>query len=142
MIVPDVNVLLYAHLAAFPEHAKARRWWETVLNGDEEVGLGVPAIFGFVRVATSGRVFERPLGVDNALAHVDEWLSRPHVRCAVPGPRHLDIAFGLLRALGTAANLTTDVQLAALAIERQGQLYSNDADFARFPGLRWVNPLR
>jgi predicted nucleic acid-binding protein len=80
--------------------------------------------------------------VTAALDHAAEWLERPHVRLALPGPRHLEIAFSLLRGLGTAANLTTDVQLAALAIEYQGEVHSNDADFARFPQLRWVNPLR
>jgi len=64
------------------------------------------------------------------------------VGISVPGPRHLEIAFGLLRALGTVGNLTTDAQLAAFAIEQQGELHSNDTDFGRFPGLRWVNPLR
>ena len=59
----------------------------------------------------------------------------------MPGPRHLEIAFGLLHELGAAGNLTTDAQLAALAIERQGEVHSNDADFGRFRGLRWVNPL-
>ena len=142
MIVPDVNLLLYAHVSGFADHAKARRWWEDLLNGEMEVGLGAPGVFGFVRLATSPRVFDRPLGVGEALAHVEEWLSRPHVRFALPGPRHLDIAFGLLRELGATGNLTTDAQLAALAIEHQGELHSNDGDFGRFPGLRWVNPLR
>jgi predicted nucleic acid-binding protein len=31
--------------------------------------------------------------------------------------------------------------LAALAIEFQAELYSNDSDFDRFPGLRRRNPL-
>lgn len=112
------------------------------MNGDREVGLGAPALFGFVRLATNPQVFDRPLSVDQALGHVEEWLSRPHVRFAMPGPNHLEIAFALLRGLGATRNLTTDAQLAALAIEHQGELHSNDADFARFPSLRWVNPLR
>jgi predicted nucleic acid-binding protein len=79
--------------------------------------------------------------VQDALGRVDEWFRRPQVRFLQPGPRHLDIAFRLLRKLGTAANLTTDVQLAALAIENQAELHSNDSDFGRFPELRWINPL-
>jgi uncharacterized protein len=71
-----------------------------------------------------------------------EWLEQPPVRFLLPGPRHLEMAFRLLRELGSAGNLTTDVQLAALAMEYQGELHSNDTDFGRFPGLRWVNPLR
>lgn len=142
MIVPDVNLLLYAHVSVFTQHPRARRWWEDLLNGEREIGLAAPALFGFLRLGTSRLVFARPLTVGDALARVQEWLSMPHVRFAVPGPRHLEIAFGLLRDLGTAGSLTTDAQLAALAIEHQGELHSNDTDFGRFPGLRWVNPLR
>lgn len=141
MIVPDVNLLLYAHVTAFPEHARARKWWEAALNGEREVGLAGPALFGFVRLATHPRVFDEPLPVERALVFAEEWLARPRVRLLQPGPRHLEIAFGLLRHLGAAANLTTDAQLAALAMEYQAELHSNDADFGRFPGLRWVNPL-
>lgn len=141
MIVPDVNLLLYAHLAAFPEHEGARRWWEGALNGRTEVGVAAPALFGFVRLCTNPRVFDGPLGVDAAIAVVEGWLQRPNVHFLQPGPRHLEIAFGLLREAGAAANLTTDAQLAALAIEHQAELHSNDSGFGRFARLRWVNPL-
>ena len=141
MIVPDVNLLLYAHLEAFPEHAKAKVWWERALNGKTEVGIGLPALFGFVRLATNRRVFEPPMSVEGALGHVEAWLARPNVQILSPGPRHLQIAFSLLRRLGGAANLTTDVQLAALALEHGAELYSRDVDFRRFAGLRWVDPL-
>lgn len=141
MIVPDVNLILYAEIEAFSEHARARRWWERVLGGDVEVGLAAPTLFGFLRLATSRRVFERPLGVGDAARRVESWLTRPQARFLLPGPRHLEIAFGLLRRIGAAGNLTTDAQLAALAIEYQGEVHSNDGDFARFPSLRWVNPL-
>jgi toxin-antitoxin system PIN domain toxin len=141
VIVPDVNLLLYAHIRDFSQHTRARRWWEDLLNGEREVGIAPPAIFGFVRLATSPAIFDRPLDVPAALARVEEWLALPHVHFALPGPRHLDIAFALLRDAGAAANLTTDVQLAAVAIEHQGEVHSNDTDFGRFPRLRWVNPL-
>lgn len=141
MIIPDVNLLLYAQITAFPEHARARRWWEEMLNGSREVGLAGPALFGFIRIGTNPRVLNPALGVEEAVGIVESWLQRPNVRYLLPGPRHLDLAFGLLRGLGTAANLTTDVQLAALAMEYQGELHSNDVDFARFSGLRLINPL-
>jgi toxin-antitoxin system PIN domain toxin len=141
VIVPDVNLLLYAHVAAFPEHVRAVTWWEELMNGRREVGVAAPAAFGFIRLTTNPRVFDPPMAITDALAHVEEWLARPHVHFIQPGPRHLEIAFGLLRQVGAAANLTTDAQLAALAIEHQGEVHSNDADFHRFPRLRWVNPL-
>lgn len=141
MIIPDVNLLLYAEIAAFPEHAAARAWWEHLLSGRDEVGIVPVALFGFVRIASNPRVFSPPLSVDAALDRVEAWLSRPHVRVVVAGPRHLEIAFRVLRDLGAAGNLTTDAQLAASAIENGATLCSNDTDFGRFPGLSWTNPL-
>lgn len=141
MIVPDINLLLYAEIDGFPEHERARVWWEQALNGDEEVGIAAPALFGFLRLATNPRVFQPPIPIEDALRRVETWLDRPQVSFLLPGPRHLDLAFSLLRSLGTAGNLTTDVQLAAIAVEHQAALHSNDADFSRFAGLRWENPL-
>jgi uncharacterized protein len=141
LIVVDINLLLYATFSSFTEHERARAWLSERLNGDEQVLLPAVSIFGFVRIATNRRVFESPLRIEEALSAVEDWLEQPHVHFLVAGPRHLQIAFGLLRSLGGAANLTTDVQLAALAIENQATLCSADNDFGRFPGLRWENPL-
>ena len=141
MIVVDINLLLYAVVSGFPEHKKARRWWEQTLNTDSEIGLVPPVLFGFVRLSTHPRVLDRPLSVDGALEHVAQWLARPQLTFLLPGPRHLEIAFQLLRGLGVAANLTTDVQIAAAALENDADLFSNDSDFSRFRGLRWKNPL-
>ena len=141
MIVPDVNLLLYAHINAFPRHRDARKWWEGLIGGQIEVGVSSPVLFGFVRIATNRKVFDPPMSVDAAFERVESWFSRSTVRFLQPGPRHLETAASLLRQLGSAGNLTTDAQLAALALENQAELHSNDSDFGRFPGLRWVNPL-
>jgi uncharacterized protein len=142
MIIPDVNLLLYAVISGFPKHSGALEWWEDAVNGDTQIGLTHPAAFGFLRISTNARVLQSPLAVSNAIAYVHDWLAQPHVNLLVPGPRHLRIALGLLEQIGTAGNLTTDVQLAAYAIENQGTIYSNDTDFARFPDVKWINPLR
>jgi len=141
VIIPDVNLLVYAHLRAFREHPKARVWWERVLGGKVSVGLAAPALFGFIRLVTNRRIHEPPLSVEAALTEVDHWFARPQVQFLLPGPKHLQLAFGLLREAGAAANLTTDVQLAAHALENHAELHSADTDFGRFAGLRWVNPL-
>nr|WP_211658538.1 hypothetical protein [Phytoactinopolyspora halophila] len=77
----------------------------------------------------------------HAVGYVQDWLAQPTVEFLVPGVKHLDIALRLVESMGTAGNLTTGVQLAAYAIEQQGEVYSNDPDFGRFPELTWINPL-
>jgi uncharacterized protein len=141
VIVPDVNLLLYAVVTAFPQHEAAHAWWQETINSTMEVGLTSPAIFGFIRIATNPRVLSPPLTVEAATGYVSAWLRQPNVSHLVPGARHIQIAFGLLDGVGTGGNLTTDVQLAALALEYDADMHSNDTDFGRFPGLHWINPL-
>jgi toxin-antitoxin system PIN domain toxin len=90
---------------------------------------------------THRAVLVAPMTAPGAIAHVRAWFAQPNVERIDPGPPHLDVLDKLLAAAGTAGNLTTDAHLAALAIEHQCELHSNDSDFARFPGLRWRNPL-
>jgi toxin-antitoxin system PIN domain toxin len=141
VIVPDVNLLLYAEIDAFVQHRAARRWWEDVMNGERQVGFAPVVVFGFLRVATNRRVLTDPLPIDDAIRRVQRWLERPHAVFLVPGTQHLEIAFRLLRSLGTGGNLTTDVQIAAHAVEYHGEVFSNDEGFCRFEGVRWLNPL-
>lgn len=140
MIICDVNLLVQASMQRMPEHERARAWLEERLVDRGTLGLSHVAMFGYVRIVTNRRIFDPARPVDEALKDVESWLEAGAV-IVTPGPRHLDLAFKLLRALGTAGNLTTDVQLAALAIEHQAELHSADTDFGRFKGLRWVNPL-
>jgi uncharacterized protein len=141
VIVPDVNVLVYAYNEAAPLHEPARRWWEDVLSAERQVGLAWAVALGFVRLVTHPRVLAEPLAAASALDCVEAWLACSGVRILEPGPRHMSILRTLFESTGVAASLTTDTHLAALAIEHQCELCSNDADFARFPGLRWRNPL-
>ena len=141
MIIPDVNLLLFAHNSQSRRHKAARAWWEALMNGNSSVGLPWVAILGFIRIATNPRILVNPLDVGSACARVRSWLGRPQAAIIHPGARHADVLFALLESAGSAGNLTTDAHLAALAIEHQAELHSTDADMARFPGLRWVNPL-
>lgn len=141
MILPDINLLLHAYNAESPVHAEARTWWEGLLNGTQPVGLAWAAVLGFIRITTHRKVLSNPMPVGVACAHARAWLAQPYVSVLDPGPRHAEILFGLLESLGTAGDLTTDAHLAALAIEHQAEVHSTDADFARFAGLRWSNPL-
>jgi uncharacterized protein len=141
VIVPDVNLLLYAHISAFPQHALARDWWRAALGSDVAVGLTAPSVFGFLRIGTNRKVFREPLSVEQASETIRAWLAFPNVTVLSAGPVHVETVLALLKDAGTSGNLTTDAQLAAYAIEYQAELCSNDADFGRFSGLRWVNPL-
>ncbi len=142
MKLPDANVLLYAIDEGSPRHSGARDWLEEVLSGSETVAFSWTVLLAVVRLSTRSVIFERPLPSDEALDLVDGWLARPNVTVVHPTARHTAVLRELLGPLGTAGNLVTDAHLAALAIEHGGELCSSDADYSRFPGLRWVDPLR
>lgn len=142
MIVPDINLLVYAYNSDAPHHDDARRWLESVLSDRRTVGFSWAVMLGYVRLMTDRAVVLDPLAPAEALGHLRSWLARPQVVVLEPGPRHLDLLDELMRHGHAAGPHMTDVHIAALAIEYQAELFSNDTDFARFPGLRWTDPLR
>ena len=141
MRLTDVNLLLYAYDASSPHHSRARAWLEERLSGAETFGFAWSVLLAFVRLATSPRVFADPMQPEEALDCVDAWLAQPCATVLHPGERHAVRLRELLPPLGTAGNLVVDAHLAALALEHGAELCSADADFSRFPGLRWTNPL-
>lgn len=142
MKLPDVNLLIYAIDEESPGHAKARAWLEEVLSGTEAVAFAWAVLLGFVRISTNPVVLENPLSAEEALDYVEGWLEQPVADIVHPTPDHAPLLRELLEPTGAAGNLTSDAHLAALAIEHGAELCSCDTDFARFTGLRWVNPLR
>jgi len=141
VIVPDVNLLLYATDAASPHHEMAASWWAGCLSGTEVVGIPLATTLAFLRLTTNPRVYASPLSADQAIAVARQWFAFPQVVALDPTTRHLDALAGLLSPTGTAGNLVTDAHLAAIAIENGATLHSADSDFNRFPGLVWKNPL-
>ena len=141
MIVPDINLLVYAYNDGAPDHEAARRWWEDLVNGAERVGVPWVVATGFVRLMTHPRALTAPVPPTDAIALVRDWFRYDHVSPINPGAEHLTHFQRNLEAAGVGANLVTDAHVAALAMEYQAEVHSNDADFSRFPGLRWRNPL-
>lgn len=141
MILVDANLLVYAHVADFDQHAAARAWLDETLNASARVGLPWPSLVSFVRLVTNPRVFERPETTSAAWLQVEEWLDCPSVWIPVPTERHRETLGRLLAATGARANLVPDAHLAALAVEHGLLVASTDGDFARFPDVRWEDPL-
>jgi len=141
MILPDTNLILYAYDTESPFHSAAARWWAGLLSGNEPVGLCPVVVFAYLRLSTHGKVYDHPLTPGEASEHVNSWLAQPNVRLLVAGPDHVQKVCRLLDKAGTAANLVTDAQIAALALEYGATVHTADTDFARFPEVSWENPL-
>lgn len=141
MIIPDINLLLYAYDSSSPFHAKAVSWWQACLSGAEPVGLIPVVVLGFVRIATNSWAFQKPMSTSDAAGHIRSWLQQPPVELLEPAAGHIERVLKLLEGLGTAGNLVTDAQIAVVAIDEQAVLHTSDTDFLRFQGVQWFNPI-
>ena len=141
LILVDTNILVYAHVAQFAQHRPARNWLDKQLNGSARVGLPWQSLLGFLRIVTNRRIFPAPSSMADAWNQAGAWLASEPAWVPQPTERHAEMLGQLLALPGVRANLVHDADLAALAIEHGLILCSTDGDFARFPGLRWQNPL-
>jgi len=141
VILVDANILLYAEDALAEHHDAARTWWDAQLSGSGPVGLCWPVLNAFLRISTNARLHQRPLTLKEAVSRVQSWLDQPCARLAQPTDQHWTIFQHMLSSGKALGNLVTDAHLAALAVEHNCVLYSTDADFARFRGLKWKNPI-
>ena len=141
MILVDANLLLYAANRDAAEHAIARSWLDERVNGASRVGLPWSSLLAFVRIASNPTVVRRPVTPAEAWRQAREWLACESVWVPLPGPGHADALGRLLELTAVTSRLVPDAHLAALAIEHGLTLCSTDGDFARFPGLKWENPL-
>ena len=143
MIVPDLDLLIYAYNEGNEFHRDARTWWEGLVNGTEPVGMPWQISDGFIRQMANPRIVAEPWTPADATAVVAQWFGSRHVVALSPGPRYLEILVRILTATGATTRLVTDATIAALAMENDAEVHTNNArDFQRFPGLLWRNPIR
>ena len=137
----DANLLLYAEDSLAEQHESARTWWDESLSASAPVALCWPVLTAFIRIGTNSRIHRRALTLAEAIARVQSWIDQPCVRIIEPTEQHWTIFQTMLRGGKATGNLVSDAHLAALAVEHNCVLQSTDADFARFRGLKWNNPL-
>jgi len=140
VIVLDANILFYSYSIGSPQHEKARTCVEKLLSGSEPIGLPWQTIAAFLRISTNARL-PGARSAAEAAQEVEEWIKQPNVRLISPGDDHWQVLRRLIFEGQASGPMVSDAQIAALTIENGAVLYSTDRDFARFPGLRWVNPL-
>jgi toxin-antitoxin system PIN domain toxin len=141
VILVDANLLVYAHVDNFPQHARARAWFDTQFTSGIGVGLPWASLTAFLRLVTNPRMFDSPEPMDEAWRQVEEWLDRDGAWVPVPTRRHRTVLTTVLTGTSVRGDLVPDAHLAALAIEHGLTVASTDGDFGRFPGVRWTNPL-
>jgi len=142
MVLPDVNVLVYAYRPDAKDHHEYLSWLEAVVGSDQAYGMADLVLAGFLRIVTNPRIFAPPSSMAEALSFASELRNQGNCMHVAPGPRHWDIFTRLCREAGAKGNLTADAYLAALAIESGSEWITTDRDYSRFPGLRWRRPLQ
>jgi uncharacterized protein len=140
VILPDVNVLLYAFRQDSQRHAEYRRWLEALVNSQAAYGMAPQVLASVIRISTHARIYVQPSTVDEAMEFCRLLLTPDTCTVVQPGERHWDIFIDLCGRSGATGNLIQDAWFAALAIESGSEWVTTDRDYARFPGLRWRAP--
>jgi len=141
LIVVDANLLIYAYDLDSAHHKKSLSWLEELLSGVEAVGLPWQSVSAFLRVITNRRLPGMRVSLEQAVQVVDEWLQQPNVQILVPADQHWSVLRQMILEGRASGPLVSDAEIAAITIEQGAVLHTTDRDFARFPGLRWKNPL-
>ena len=143
MLLPDVNVLIYAHFENIvAEQAEHAHWLTRLATGSEPLALSALVLSGFVRIATNPWIFDPPSTFEYAFAFVSSLVGRPMARIVGPGPDHLEVFERICREAGATGKLVADAQRAAIAVAHGCTLVSTESDFNRFAEVRWRHPLR
>lgn len=142
MIVPDLDLLIFAHNERNPWHQKAKTWWEELADGTEPIVIPWQVSKGFIRQMANPNIIASAWEPSKAAREVAQWLSLEHITDIEPGPSYLNILEQILAATGATRKLVPDAAIAALAIEKGAEVHTNNVrDFRRFEGLFWWNPL-
>lgn len=141
MILPDINLLIYAYNSACEEHKVCSVWLEKLLNGNEPVCFSWHTIMGFIRILTTVKMVANPYSPKQAMDIAGEWLSTPVSMMLVPGDGHFAIFRQLVIDSGIAGARLADAHIAALAIEHNATVATSDKDFRGFDGVKLINPL-
>ena len=140
MMLPDVNVLIYALRSEMPQHAACRQWLLGIVDGQSQFAVSLQVLSAVVRISTNPRAFKAPSSLSTAFGFSQDLLDQPHCRIVEPGERHWLLFEKLCRDTDTRGSRMTDAWFAALAIEHGCEWITLDRDFARFPGLKWSTP--
>jgi uncharacterized protein len=140
LILPDVNVLIYAFRDDSVDHAKYKPWLEAVINGQAAYGIAPQVLSSVVRICTHPRIFVRPSSQSDVFEFCSVLLSQPNATVVAPGERHWTIFQSLCERAKACGNLVQDAWFAALAIESGCEWITADRDYARFPDLKWRTP--
>ncbi len=141
MIIPDLNILVYAFNSDAPYHREASSWWESVVNAGELIGIPWVVYLGFLRLLSGRQVVQKPYPIDELLAITRDWFCYPNIRLLYSSSKTQELLEMLMSKYHLPGSLVTDAAITAAVMEHRGTLYSNDTDFKRFTEIRVRSPL-
>lgn len=140
MMLPDVNVLIYAFRRDTPHHRESRAWLVEASRSDAPFAISPLVLSAVARITTGRTFFPMPSSIEEAFEFCEYLLGLPQCCIVRPGERHWDIFRRLCKETGTSGPRVTDAWFAALALEHGCEWITFDRDYARFPGLNWRAP--
>ncbi len=142
MIAVDTNILVYAHRAESPWHARAAHRVRTLAEGAGGWAIPWPCLHEFYAKVTHPTIFNPPSSPERALQFISGLLASPGLTLLSESDGHLERLSALLLAGRITGSRVHDARIAAICLEYGvSELWTADRDFGRFPSLRSRNPL-
>ncbi len=132
----DSNILIYLAFSGAAEHASAKAVTDRILKANEVVILTEAVVLSFFRVSTLLK--PTPLTPGEARSFIDALLNYSKIQLFTPSVQHYRNFGTRLESDKIAGNLVMDAHLAEVAILTNSKIITNDNDFKRFPGVRFV----
>ncbi|WP_166984050.1 TA system VapC family ribonuclease toxin [Paramicrobacterium fandaimingii] len=143
MILPDVNVLIYAFDEESPRHSEYAQWLERAVNDPEDIALFDPVLSGFVRIVTHPRVFTHPAPTPVALSFVTALVNSHSARWLRSSPEMWNALSSFVDDDDKIkGNMVPDALIAAAAVVHGAKIATADRGFSRFPGVISFDPAR
>jgi len=137
----DTNVLIHASDESSSFHDRAIGLLEDLASGPDLVYLFWPVALGYLRIATHPTIFQKPLSPAEAMANVDDLVSRPHVRMSGEADGFWDAYREVTGAAPVRGNLVPDAHMVALMRQHGvSMIWSHDRDFLKFQGISVRDP--
>ena len=142
MIAVDTNVLVYAHRAESPFHAKARDVLRELAESAQAWAIPWPCLHELFAIVTHARIYQPPTPLERAIDQIEAWLESPSLVLLTENEGHWPALRALLESGHVQGPRVHDARIAALCLSHGvKELWSADRDFGRFASLRVVNPL-
>lgn len=132
----DSNILIYLAFSSAAEHRAASTATDKIFRSNEVVILTETVLLSFFRIST--QIKPTPLTPSEARWFIDALLGYPKIQLFRPTLSHYKTFGARIENEQIKGNLVMDAHLAEVALLTNSTIMTNDNDFKKFPGVKFI----